>query len=83
VLRHPSYSPYLAPADFCYPNWNHNWKGSVFRTFPQYKQMWQNKSGALRKTRLRIASNHCTSVVNRVLIDTGTMLNTEVIHFSN
>jgi hypothetical protein len=20
VLRHPSYSPYLAPADFCYPN---------------------------------------------------------------
>jgi hypothetical protein len=63
-----------------FPNWNHNWKGSVFRTFPQYKQMWQSKSGAFWKTCLRKASNHCTSVVNRILINKGTMLNNEVIN---
>jgi hypothetical protein len=81
VLHHPSYSPDLAPPDVCFPNWNHNWKGCVFKTFPQYKQIWQSRSGTFRKARLRNASNHCTSVVNRVLFDKGTMLNTGVIIF--
>jgi beta-N-acetylglucosaminidase len=76
VLHHPSiHQIWLQQTSFYFPNWNYNWKGSIFRTSPQYKQMWQSKSGAFRKTRLRKASNHCTSIVNRVLIDKGTMLN--------
>jgi hypothetical protein len=40
VLHHPSYSSDSAPADlYLFPNWNYNWKGSFFRTFPKYKQI--------------------------------------------
>jgi histone-lysine N-methyltransferase SETMAR len=40
VLRHPSYSPDLAPADFfLFPKLKSQLKGKRFQTFPQFNEM--------------------------------------------
>jgi histone-lysine N-methyltransferase SETMAR len=82
VFHYPSYSLDLAPADFfLFPKLKSELKGKRFQDISIIQANVTEQIRSIPKDSFKKSFHHCTSIVNRVLIDKGTMLNTEVTHF--